>query len=238
MNEKVYRDAIAADEEKVKEKAGKDVDPDSVQISFKYGSDEKVSAKKGSSKKSTGKKSTGKKSTGKKSPVKESPDKERGEELSALQIKLEEQEKEAGNFNDLYLRTRADLENYKVRANKEKAEYIRHANDKIIGEFLDILDNIERALEHSGNSGELESLRNGVQHTRDNMLTVLDTLGLKPVKAVGEAFDPKIHEAISHEEDAEREPGTVIREFKKGFFLHDRLLRPATVSVAKTPETH
>jgi molecular chaperone GrpE len=69
------------------------------------------------------------------------------------------------------------------------------------------------------------------------MITVLETLGLKPVEAVGTTFDPNIHEAISHEEDDGSEPGTVIREFKKGYFLHDRLLRPATVSVSKAPET-
>ena len=159
------------------------------------------------------------------------------DELTELREKLEEMEKEAQANNELYLRASADLENYKVRANKERAEYIRHANDKVIGEFLSILDNMERALEHSGSSDDFESLAGGVQHIHDNMITVLETLGLKPVEAVGATFDPNIHEAISHEEDGDSEPGTVIREFKKGYFLHDRLLRPATVSVSKAPET-
>ncbi len=156
-------------------------------------------------------------------------------EFAELCARLEDKEKEAARNKELYLRARADLENYKVRAGKERVEYIRHANDKVIGEFLDILDNIERALDHSGGSDDVDSLRNGVRHTRDNMVSVLAALGLEPVNTVGETFDPNIHEAISHEEDDGSEPGTVIREFKKGYFLHDRLLRPATVSVSKAP---
>ncbi|MEE9543001.1 MAG: nucleotide exchange factor GrpE [Thermodesulfobacteriota bacterium] len=157
-------------------------------------------------------------------------------EAAKLRSLLEDKEKEVLANKDLYLRARADLENYKVRAAKERTEYIQHANDKVIGEFLNILDNMERALEHSDSSDDVDSLADGVKHIHDNMISILATLGLKPVEAVGRAFDPNIHEAISHEEDSESEPGTVIREFKKGYYLHDRLLRPATVSVSKAPE--
>jgi molecular chaperone GrpE len=158
-------------------------------------------------------------------------------ELEELRAKLEAKDKESVENKELYLRSRADLENYKVRAAKERAELMRHANDKIIGEFLSILDNMERALEHSETSNDVESLAKGVQLIHDNMISQLATMGLKPVEAVGAQFDPNVHEAISHEEDANNKPGTVIREFKKGYFLNDRLLRPATVSVAKELET-
>lgn len=168
----------------------------------------------------------------------ETPHEEGTDELSELRLKLEAKETEAANNNDLYMRTLADLKNYKVRAKKEREEYIRHANDKIISELLGIVDNMERALEHSGNSDnedDFDALLKGVSHINDNMLSVLATLGLKPLKAVGETFDPNLHEAINHEESEEFAPGVVIKEFKKGYYLNDRLLRPATVSVAKEP---
>ncbi len=166
----------------------------------------------------------------------EIPHEEGAGELNELRLKLEERDKEAAKNNDLYMRARADLENYKVRAKKEREEYIRHANDKVISELLGIVDNMERALEHSDKEDGFEALVKGVSHINDHMLSVLVTLGLKPLNAVGEPFDPNLHEAISHEESDEFAPGIVIREFKKGYYLNDRLLRPATVSVAKEPE--
>ncbi len=158
------------------------------------------------------------------------------DELNELRLKLEEKDKEVVKNNDLYMRARADLENYKVRAKKEREEYIRHANDKVISELLGIVDNMERALEHSDKEDDFEALLKGVSHINDHMLSVLGTLGLKSLNAVGEPFDPNLHEAISHEESDEFAPGIVIREFKKGYYLNDRLLRPATVSVAKESE--
>jgi molecular chaperone GrpE len=158
---------------------------------------------------------------------------------SMLSLKLRAKEEEAANNHDLYMRARADLENYKVRAKKEREEYVRHANDKVISEFLGIVDNMERALEHSDNpdnEDDYEALLKGVSHINDNMLSVLATLGLKSLEAVGETFDPNLHEAISHEESDEFAPGVVIRVFKKGYYLNDRLLRPASVSVAKESE--
>jgi molecular chaperone GrpE len=158
------------------------------------------------------------------------------DELAELRAKLEDKAAEAAKNNDLYLRARADLENYKIRAKKEREEYIRHASDRVVSELLGIVDNMERALEHSDGNDDFETLSTGLKHIHDNMVSIFASLGLKPVEAVGESFDPNLHEAISHEESTEFAPGTVAREFKKGYFLNDRLLRPASVSVAKEAE--
>jgi molecular chaperone GrpE len=158
------------------------------------------------------------------------------DELTELSARLKDKEAEAAKNNDLYLRARADLENYKIRAKKEREEYLRHASDRVVSELLGIVDNMERALEHSDGNDDFEALQTGVKHIHDNMISIFANLGLKPVEAVGKPFDPNLHEAISHEESTEFEPGFVAREFKKGYCLNDRLLRPATVSVAKAPQ--
>lgn len=158
-------------------------------------------------------------------------------EIAVLRALLDDKVAEAAKNNDLYLRARADLENYKIRAKKEREEYIRHANDRVISEFLGIVDNMELALEHSDSNDDAESLSVGLKHIHDNMVSIFATLGLKPIETVGTPFDPNLHEAISHEESTKFAPGLVAREFKKGYYLNDRLLRPASVSVAKEPES-
>jgi len=137
---------------------------------------------------------------------------------------------------DLYLRTRADLENYRKRAQREKEELSRFANENLLREILPVMDNLERALEHArqseaGNGGLLQ----GVEMTLGQFQRVLEKFGVTPVSAVGEPFDPARHEALGQLESAEHPPNTVVQELQKGYLLNERLLRPAMVMVAKAP---
>lgn len=160
------------------------------------------------------------------------------EEIRRLQEELEARAKEASENYDKYLRSLADLENYRKRTEKEKAEAISYANESLIEEVLPIVDNFERALAHANGEESLDSLRLGVKLTIEQMCGALRKFGLQEIKAAGEKFDPAVHHAISEEETTEAEPGTVVKEFQKGYYLKGRLLRPAMVAVARKPEVH
>jgi len=137
---------------------------------------------------------------------------------------------------DLYLRSRADLENYRKRAQREKEDLSRFANENLLREILPVMDNLERALEHARQGeGSSDGLLQGVEMTLGQFQRVLEKFGVIPVAAAGEAFDPARHEALGQVESAEHPPNTVVQELQKGYLLNDRLLRPAMVMVAKAP---
>ncbi len=136
---------------------------------------------------------------------------------------------------DLYLRERADLENFRKRSQREKEDAIRFANDRLLKEMVPVLDNLERALEHAGENTGGEGLLEGVHMTVSLFRKVLEGAGVKPIEAVGEVFDPSLHQAMGQVETDEFPPNTVSAEFQRGYLLNDRLLRPSLVMVAKAP---
>jgi len=137
---------------------------------------------------------------------------------------------------DLYLRERADLENFRKRAQRDKEELARFANEKFLREILPVLDNLERAVDHARqDQGGGEGLLEGVGMTLNQFHRVLEKFGATPFESVGTAFDPSRHEAIGHMESTEHAPNTVAQELQKGYLLNERLLRPAMVMVAKAP---
>jgi molecular chaperone GrpE len=148
---------------------------------------------------------------------------------------LAEARAEAAKNWDLYLRERADLENFRKRSAREKEEAIRFANDRLLREMIPILDNLERALEHAAGGAGGESLLEGVEMTINMFRKALEGFGVKPVAAIGTLFDPNLHQAMGQVETADHPPNTVSAEFQKGYLLHDRLLRPSLVMVAKAP---
>ena len=133
------------------------------------------------------------------------------------------------------LRTAAEAENFKKRLQREKEEQTRYANETLMRELLPVIDNLKRALEHSEAGSSQGSLRQGLNMTLKGFVDTLARFGCIPVQAVGESFDPNFHEAVSQEESTEHEANTVLRELQKGYTLKERLLRPATVVVAKRP---
>jgi molecular chaperone GrpE len=160
---------------------------------------------------------------------------EAGSEL-ALEEQLAASQAEAQKNWDLYLRERADLENFRRRAQREKEELSRFANENIIKEILPVVDNLERAVAHAQQKdGEGEGLLQGVEMTLSMFGKALDKFGVTPFDSVGEAFDPSRHEAMGQVESAEHAPNTVVHEMQKGYLLSNRLLRPALVMLAKSP---
>lgn len=156
------------------------------------------------------------------------------EEIQRLRAELEAKTKEARENYDRFLRAAADLDNLRKRAEKEKADIVAYANEKLILEVLPVMDNLERALEHTrGEHNNFESLEQGVTLTIEQMFKVLKQFGLDEVRAIGEKFDPAVHHAISHEDGGDAVPGTVVQEFQKGYTLKGRLVRPSMVSVAR-----
>jgi len=156
------------------------------------------------------------------------------DEEKTLEVLLEEKTDEAARNYEMFLRARADIQNVKKRQEKEKAGYISYATETVVIEILPAIDNLERAIEHAsdGDGEKLASLIDGVKLTIEQMQKALAKFGVKEIDAVGKTFDPALHHAISHEECDEAEPGTVIKEFQKGYLLKDKLLRPSIVSVA------
>ncbi len=136
------------------------------------------------------------------------------------------------NF-DLYIRSQAEIENIKKRAQKEKAEMAKYANESLIKQLLPVADNLEKAIAHSREGNPVDSLREGVELTLKGLMDALNKTGLKEVKAMGEPFDPNFHEAVSEQEDSSVKTGTVIQELQKGYLLNERLIRPSMVVISK-----
>lgn len=143
---------------------------------------------------------------------------------------LEEMLEEA---QERVLRTAAEAENFKKRLQREKEEQTRYANEAFMRDLLPVVDNLERALEHSEAGSSQGGLVEGLNMTLKGFVDTLARFGCVPVQAVGESFDPNFHEAVSQEESTEHEANTVLRELQKGYTLKERLLRPAMVVVSK-----
>jgi molecular chaperone GrpE len=133
------------------------------------------------------------------------------------------------DFRDRYMRTLADFENFRKRSEREKADFQRYALGSVIRDLLPVLDNFDRALEHADEGDEFHK---GVSLIYKQLFEVLQRHGLKPITESGVRFDPNIHEAVIREEDPSVPSHTVSAVLQKGYFLHDRLLRPAMVKVA------
>ncbi len=150
-----------------------------------------------------------------------------------LLAKYRELEDELSETRERVLRTAADAENFKKRLQREKEEQTRYANESLVRELLPVIDNLERALEHSEAGADQGGLLEGLNMTLKGFLDTLTRFGCTPVEAAGKPFDPNFHEAVSQEESADHEPNTVLRELQKGYMLKERLLRPAMVLVSK-----
>ena len=132
------------------------------------------------------------------------------------------------------MRLLADFDNFRKRAGRERDDLRRLAHFDVVRDLLPVADNLERAL---AAQGSLDGLRRGVEMTLRQLHEGLRRLGVVEVAALGERFDPKLHEAVSHREDPTVDGPRVVAELQRGYLLHDRLLRPALVVVAAPPES-
>jgi molecular chaperone GrpE len=155
------------------------------------------------------------------------------EELKARAAKADE------HWNRL-LRSMADFDNFRKRAAREKHEAIKYANDALIEKLIPVLDHFDMAIAaaQNGPADTVPPLQQGISMIYQQFKNTLAEAGLKEIDATGQQFDPNWHEAVAQQETAEAPEGQVIQQLRKGYKLHDRLLRPATVIVAKKPGPH
>lgn len=133
------------------------------------------------------------------------------------------------DLKDRYMRTLADFENYRKRSDREKTDFYKYALQEVLKDLLPILDNFDRALEHAE---EGDDFHRGVLLIYKQLVDTLRKHGVRPIEESGVRFDPNVHEAVMREEDPSIPSQTVTAVLQKGYFLHDRLLRPAMVKVA------
>ena len=150
-----------------------------------------------------------------------------------LMVKLQDAEKKAVENYDKYVRAVAELDNYRKRAVREKADAIRYGNENLLRDILPFVDGMDRALEHACNSEDFESFRKGLKLLQEQLLGCLQKHGVAMIDTTGKDFDPHIHEAMIQVESAQHKDSQVIDEFERGYMLNGRLLRPAKVSVCK-----
>ena len=161
-----------------------------------------------------------------------------GADMSPAAIaELQAQAAKAKEHWDTLLRTTADFENFKKRAARERQEAVKFANESLLQKLVPILDTFDMALTAATNAkeGTAQSLQTGVSMILSQFRNTLTEAGLEEIDAAGKPFDPNFHEAVSQQETADVPEGTVVQQLRRGYKLKERLLRPATVIVAKKP---
>ena len=158
---------------------------------------------------------------------------QQNEEVTGLSHQLLEKNEELHALNDKYLRLAAEFDNYKRRVQRDQSDTIRFANERLFKDLLPTLDNLERALQSGHEQALIEGLLEGVELTYKHFLDTLQKMGMKQVASVGELFDPAKHQAVGQVESLTVPENVIVDEYQKGYFLHDRILRPAMVTVAK-----
>ncbi len=140
---------------------------------------------------------------------------------------------ERNAYCDKYMRAHAEFENARRRMEKDKADYARFANDSLILEFLPILDNLETAEKHIGEAKDFKAVREGVDMIQAQIQKFLKEIGVERIKTEGCKFDPHLHEPLEVAEAEGKDEGDILSELKPGYKINGRLLRPASVKIAK-----
>lgn len=136
-------------------------------------------------------------------------------------------------LNDKFTRLVAEFDNYKKRTDKEYISLIQNANEKLITELLPVIDDLERSLAHLDEENEFKAMVEGFQLIHKNLTSLLDKQGLKPMKSVGEEFDPDKHDALMQVENKQVESNHIVDEHLKGYIYNDKVIRHAQVIVSK-----
>jgi len=158
-----------------------------------------------------------------------------GPESAAASDRIEDLSAELVETKDRLIRLHADFENYRRRAQREREEALRFGAQNLFKDLLTTVDNLERAIDHArmGGGGDLENLLQGVELVQKGLVSLMSRHGVVEIEALGKLFDPALHEAMAQAPDASQAPNTVLEVLQKGYKLHDRLLRPARVIIAR-----
>ncbi|MBU4373667.1 MAG: nucleotide exchange factor GrpE [Euryarchaeota archaeon] len=149
---------------------------------------------------------------------------------------LESTKKQLEEEKDRFLRLNAEFDNFSKRTLKEREEFIKYANEKLILELIDVCESLERGLENAKNTDNKDRLIVGVELIYKQFKNVLEKNGLTPIKALGEKFDPYKHEAMMQTLTDEFDDGTILEEFARGYMLNNRVIRYSKVRVSKKKE--
>ncbi len=153
--------------------------------------------------------------------------------LKALQAALLKKTEEAKKAEQQYLYILADFGNYKKRVQKDSVEQAKFANERLIKELLVVLDDLNRAILHSKETEDFATMREGLDLILKQFSACLNRFGVTPIDCLHKVFDPAFHLAVGAVERPEEEQNRVIEEIQKGYFLHDRVIRPSTVLIAR-----
>lgn len=146
--------------------------------------------------------------------------------------KLAELKQQAEDNHNRFLRVQADFDNFRRRTQREKEDLAQYASLKLIEQLLPVVDNFERAMLAGGDDGEKNTFFVGMEMIHRQLLQVLEAEGLRKMEAVGAPFDPEMHQAVMREESDAHEEGIVIEVLQNGYWLKDKVLRPAMVKVS------
>ncbi len=152
-------------------------------------------------------------------------------EVEAVKRQLEEEKERC-------LRLSAEFENQRKRTQKEKEEFVKYANEKLILELIDIMESFERGLENAKESEDKDKLIQGMELIYRQLKNVLEKNGLVPIKALGEKFDPYKHEAMMQTPSDDEEEGTILEEFSRGYMLNNKVIRYSKVRVSRNKDTN
>lgn len=152
--------------------------------------------------------------------------------IADLQNRLAQAEAQAAEYKDQWMRAVADYRNFKRRTETERAELVRNAGAALILKLLPVLDDFERAIANIPPDIAETPWWQGTQLIAQKLRTILESEGVKPIEALGQEFNPNLHEAVIYE-DAEGQEGKVIAELQRGYLLHDRVIRPSMVKVGR-----
>jgi|SRR5581483_3195957 molecular chaperone GrpE len=158
---------------------------------------------------------------------------EQAESTAALETKLTEEKKRADEYLDNWRRTAAEFQNFKRRAEKDKADYAQYANQRLLKRLLDVLDSFDAGFKAIPEQFKNEPWVEGMRAVERQMLQILEQEGVTPIDAQGKDFDPNFHEALFYEPSPGASDGQIVGEMQRGYMLHDRVLRPSRVKVAK-----
>ncbi|NLK72185.1 MAG: nucleotide exchange factor GrpE [Clostridiales bacterium] len=151
-------------------------------------------------------------------------------EVTAEKSDYEQLLAEKNELNEKYLRLAADFQNYKRRTENEKKEVFNYANESIITDFLEVIDNLERAI---NSAGKEDSLLDGIRMVHKQLMDILTKYGLKEIESENCQFDPNFHHAVMRAKSDESDSNTIIEVFQKGYTLNGKVIRPCMVKVAE-----
>jgi molecular chaperone GrpE len=163
------------------------------------------------------------------------PVEETASQEKSVEQRIDEYKEEIKKLEDRHLRLAAEFDNYKKRSARQFEDLIRSSGEKIIISLLDVIDNFERALEAASTSTDFKALYQGMELTYQQLYDVLKKEGVEPIKAVGEIFDPNLHEAMMQIESDEYPEGVIAQEISRGYKLNGRVIRFSKVAVSAPP---